>query len=206
MSFIQNLSWRYATKKYNGEPVGDAELAAIVEAIHMAPSSSGMQPYHVVVASGDLKNKLIESSKQVDKIGASHLFVFCSRTDYPERGDSQVAITAALEGKQPEELAGLANLVKGTVERNKANLKEWAARQAYIALGFALAAAAELSIDASPMEGFSPAEFKTILGLPEFMDPVVIMAIGHRDPTDPAQPTMRPKMRFPKEDLFTFRQ
>lgn len=206
MSFLENLNWRYATKKYNGQEVSQENLDTILEAIRLAPSSSGMQPYHIVVAASAMKDRLIESSGQKDKIGASHLLVFCTRTDYPARGNRQVAIAAELEGKKSEELEGLAKLVRGTTEKNALDLRFWAAKQAYIALGFALAACAELKIDSSPMEGFNSGEFKEILELPEYMDPVVIMALGYRDREDRAQPSIRPKMRFPKDDLFTFRQ
>ena len=205
MSFLQNLNWRYATKKFNGQMVSEADLATIVEAIRLTPSSSGTQPYHIIVASGGLKDTLITSSRQVDKIGASHLFVFCTRTDYPARAEKQIAVTAEIQGVTVESLAGLRKVVDNAVAKEPAELKAWAARQTYIALGFALAACTELSIDAGPMEGFSPAEFHSILGLPEYMQPVVIMAVGYRDPADSAQPSMRPKVRFPKDDLFDFR-
>ncbi len=206
MSFLNNLMWRYAVKKYTGAPVDNAKLEKILDAIRMAPSASGTQPYHIVVASGQMKNTLIQSSGQVAKIDASHLLVFCTRIDYPARGEEQVAINAALQNKKPEELAGLSNLVKSTIESKGEpdSLRAWAARQAYIALGFALAACAELEVDSSPMEGFKPAEFKKILELPEYIDPVAIMALGYRD-SDDGYLTL-PKMRFPKEDLFEFRQ
>ncbi len=203
MGFLDSLQWRYAIKKYNGAAVGTAELEKILEAIRMAPSASGTQPYHIVVATGEMKNTLIENSGQVSKLGASHLLVFCTRTDYPSRGQKQVAINAELQGKKPEELEGLRKLVEGTVSKGSPEaLKAWAARQAYIALGFALAVCAELRVDSSPMEGFTPAEFKRILELPEYIDPVAIMALGYRDPADTYLTI--PKMRFPKEDLFTF--
>ncbi len=207
MSFLGNLEWRYATKKYNGTEISAESLGAICDAIRLAPSSAGTQPYHVVVASGALKDALITSSGQVDKLGASHLFVFCARTDYPARADEQVAINAALQNKKPEELEGLAKTVNATWKKHidEGDLSHWAAKQAYIALGFALAACTELKIDASPMEGFKPDEFKKILELPDYMLPCVIMAVGYRDPNDSAQPSMRPKMRFPKDDLFDFR-
>jgi len=206
MSFLDNIQWRYATKKFDGRAVGAADLDLIIEAIRFAPSSSGTQPYHIVVTAGEMKNKLIENSGQKDKLGCSHLFVFCTRTDYPARGEKQVAIAAELQGKKPEELEGLAKLVRAaTTKSSPEELRAWAARQVYIALGFGLAACAELKIDACPMEGFKPNEFKALLELPEYMDPVVSMAVGYRDPADPAQPSMRPKVRFPKDDLFSTR-
>ncbi len=205
MAFLDNLNWRYATKKYNGEKVSEADLDKIVEAIRLAPSAAGTQPYHVVVASGEMKDKLIENSGQVAKLGASHLCIFCTRTDYPARAEKQIEIAAALEHVSVESLDGLKKTVWRTFEgKEPEKFQAWAARQTYIALGFALAAAAELKIDASPMEGFKPAEFHSILNLPEYMHPVVIMAVGYRDPEDPAQPSHRAKVRFPKDDLFTF--
>lgn len=205
MSFLHNLTWRYATKKFDGRIVSDTDLSAIVEAIQLAPSSSGTQPYHIVVASGELKDKLIESSKQIDKLKASHLFVFCTRTDYPERAKKQIEIAAEIQGTTVESLAGLATTVARATTQEPSALRSWAARQVYIALGFGLAACAELAIDSCPMEGFSPLAFHSILDLPEYIEPVVIMAIGYRDPDDSAQPEKRAKVRFPKNDLFDFR-
>ena len=205
MSFINNLSWRYATKKFNGETVSPANLSKLTEAILMSPSSSGTQPYHIYVTNGELKDRLIHSSGQTDKLGCSHLLVFCSRIDYPARRIKQVENTAQIQGVSVESLVGLSASIERTTTKLPTQLREWAMRQAYIALGFGLAAAAELHIDACPMEGFKPDEFAKILEVPEFMNPVVIMAIGYRDPQDSAQPEMRPKVRFPKSDIFTFR-
>ncbi len=205
MGFLDNLNWRYATKKYSGQKVSDTDLDKIVEAIRLAPSSSGTQPYHIVVASGEMKDKLITNSGQTAKLGASHLFIFCTRTDYPARGEKQIEITAVLQNVPVESLDGLKKTVWKTFEgKDPEKFEAWAARQAYIALGFGLAACAEMKIDASPMEGFKPSEFHSILNLPDYMHPVVIMAVGYRDPADPAQPSVRAKMRFPKDDLFTF--
>ena len=205
MSFLQNLNWRYATKKFDGRAVNENDLNTIVEAIRLAPSSAGTQPYHIVVTSGAMKDKLIESSGQVAKLGASHLFVFCTRTDYPARADAQIKNTAEIQGTTEEALVGLATTVTRATTQAPEKLNAWAAKQVYIALGFGLAACTELQIDACPMEGFKPEEFEKILELPEYMHPVAIMAVGYRDPSDTTAPPQRPKVRFPKEDLFTFR-
>ena len=207
MPFLDNLNWRYATKKFSGDVVSPGDLLSILNAIRMAPSSAGTQPYHIVVVENpELKNQLITSTKQLDKMVCSHLLVFCSRTDFPQRGLDEVKVAAAAEGKSIEELSGLAaSLDRIATSKSPADLEQWAARQAYIALGFALAACAELHIDSCAMEGFNPAEFHSILGLPDFIKPVVIMPIGHRDPNDQTQPSLRPKVRFPKEDLFETR-
>lgn len=206
MPFLDNLNWRYATKKFSGDIISPGDFKSIQNAIRMAPSATGAQPYHVVIVENkELKDRLITSTKQLDKLTCSHLFVFCARMDYPHRADEQIRIVGEALGKTPEELAGFRASIDKATNRTPEDLYNWAARQAYIALGFALAACAELRIDCCPMEGFSPEEFHSILELPDYIRPVVIMAVGHRDPNDPAQPSLRPKVRFPKEDLFDCR-
>lgn len=208
MSFLENLSWRYATKKYNGETVSPEHLEKILEAIRLAPTASGLQPFHVVVVRDkELKDKLFDSSGQVDKKGCSHLLVFCTRTDFPKRVDDFIAEVARVRGKTLEELSAYHTSLRRDVQSFTSvdELKKWARRQAYLALGFGLAAAAELKIDASPMEGFTPEEYKKILELPEYLDPTVLMALGYRNPLDENQPEKRRKVRFPREELFSFR-
>lgn len=205
MSFLENLNKRYAIKKYSGTIVQEEALEKILEAIRMAPSSNGTQPYHIVITSGEMKNRLIESSGQVLKIDASHLLVFCTRIDYKDRIEKQISINAELQGKKIEELSLFQKSVEASwyAHVEAGDVKAWAGRQAYIALGFALAACAELGVDSSPMEGFKPDEFKKILGLPDYIDPVAILALGYRDPDH--EYLKKPKMRFPPSDLFEFR-
>ena len=82
-----------------------------------------------------------------------------------------------------------------------AAVQEWASKQAYIALGFGLAACAELQIDSCPMEGFDPVQMKQILALPAHLYPCVMLAVGKRA----ASEVLKPKVRFDKADLFDTR-
>lgn len=206
MGFIDKLNWRYATKKFSDTPVSSENLDKIIEAIRMAPSAIGMQPYRIILARGETKDKLIESSGQLGKKPAPYLFVFCSRVDYPAWGEAFLDNVAKTQGKTREEIVGLEHSVnKVYTEKSREALRIWAERQVYIALGFGLAACAELEVDACPMEGFKPDDFSQILGLHDYMHPVAIMAVGYRDPSDPARPEVRPKVRFSKDDLFEFR-
>ena len=93
-------------------------------------------------------------------------------------------------------------MMKGAVSsKNEAEARAWAAKQAYIALGFGLTSALELYLDSCPMEGFDPEAFKKILGLPNNLYPVVSFAVGYRSVDD----VLKPKVRFSKEDLFSVR-
>ena len=47
MSLIEDLNWRYATKKMNGETVSQEKVDYILEAAWLAPASSGLQPFEI---------------------------------------------------------------------------------------------------------------------------------------------------------------
>lgn len=207
MSFIEKLGWRYATKKFNGEIVPDSIIQKIKDAIRFAPSSLGAQPFHVVVVkSQEMKDKLFEEGiKQQQVPTSSHVFIFCARTDFPERAEALMQLVSKEHGTPREELQGYFNMVDGAAKRFATieSLRDWTGKQAYIALGFGLAACAELSIDAGPMEGMDPNVVKQVLNLSDYMHPQVAMAVGYRDPNDHNQPEFRSKVRFPESDMFT---
>jgi len=69
-----------------------------------------------------------------------------------------------------------------------------------IALGFGLAACAELKIDACPMEGFDSQAVKKILNLSDDFLPVAYLAIGYRDESDDLLKVK--KFRFSEEEIF----
>jgi nitroreductase len=205
MSFLSNLNWRYATKKFDtSKKVSDADLDSILEAIRLTPTSFGMQPYHFYVVSDQAtKDKIQAVAWNQPQIGtSSHLLVFAARTDLPALKEEFFTL---LSGGNPDVramLKGYEDMVGGFVE-GKTDPKDiiaWSSKQAYIAQGFALAAAAELEIDSCPMEGFDPTAVGEILGLPENQKALTLLPIGYRDPTE----SPRPKARFSKEALFTF--
>jgi nitroreductase len=204
MSFLSQLSWRYATKKFDtSRKVSEGDLEKILEAIRMTPTSFGMQPYHFyIVSSEEIKNKIQAAAWNQPQIGtSSHLIVFTARTDLPKLKEEFFTLLSWGNPEVRAMLKGYEDMVGGFVE-GKTDLKDilaWSSKQAYIAQGFALAAAAELQIDSCPMEGFDPGAVGEILGLPESQKAVVMLPIGYRA-SDEAP---RPKARFSKESLFT---
>ncbi len=188
-SFLDNLLWRRAVKSFTGEPV---DAAPILKAIHNAPSSFGLQPFKVVVVSNKaLKERLQPVSYNQSQVSeCDSLLVFCARNDCLERVDEFVKATGA---------EGYRGMMEGFV-KSVPDQGAWAARQAYLALGFALAAAAELKIDSCPMEGFDPEQVHTILELDDTLVPVVYLALGKA-----SGPVQTPRFRFPVDDLFLVR-
>ena len=77
----------------------------------------------------------------------------------------------------------------------------WTAKQTYIALGNLLSIAAELKIDATPMEGFVPAQVNEVLGLDKLgLNATLIATLGYRHEEDATQHYK--KVRKSNEDLF----
>lgn len=131
------------------------------------------------------------------------LLVFSVRTDLTKRVDEYLAVMSGGDPTKKSALKQYEDMMKGAVSKfDAAAAKAWAAKQAYIALGFALAACAELGIDSCPMEGFDADAFNKILKSPaETLKVQVALAIGYRSNDD--EYAKRPKVRFPKEELFS---
>jgi len=186
MSLIDALHWRYATKKMNGQRVPQEKVDLIVEAARLAPTSSGLQPYQVVVVSNpELKQALLPHAfNQQQIVDCSHLLVFAAWDNYTESRIGEVfARTHAERGTPTDSTSDYQQrLVDLYVPREAATNFEHAARQAYIGFGMAIAEAALQKVDATPMEGFNNAMFDEILGLKERgLRSVTILPLGYRD-------------------------
>ena len=207
MSLIDGLQWRYATKRMTGEKVSEEKLSAILAATQLSASSYGLQPYTILVISNpELKAKLQPAAYgQPQIVESSHLLVFCAWTKITTAEidayiDDVTAKRHQAAGANDGFKAYIQSAVTGLIEEQQ---QIWAAKQAYIALGTALAAAAEQQVDATPMEGFMPAQFDEIIGLKEKgLTTAVIMALGYRSPDDGL--SKAPKVRRDTDKLFQF--
>lgn len=203
-TFLSNLHWRAAIKQFDGSKLSDKQLETILDTVRLAPSSYGLQPFHVTVVSDmALREQLKKASwDQSQLTTSSHVLVFSARTDLKDRIEAHLMNTAGGNPEIRAKLAGFEATLKGFAEgKTEEDIRAWASKQAYIALGFALAACTEMQIDSCPMEGFDPAQFKKILALPAHLYPCVILPVGKRAATE----VIRPKVRFEKTDLFDAR-
>ena len=199
MSFISNLNWRYAAKKFDPtQKVSEENLDKITEAIRLTPTSFGMQPYHFyIVTNQDKKDAIQAASWNQPQVGTcSHLIVMCARNDLMAVKDEYFDAMSGGSAEVREKLKGFEDMVAGFIPHAS---PEWAKKQVYIAQGFALAACAELQIDSCPMEGFDAVAVAKILELPSNLDIAVLLPIGYRAVDEHP----RPKFRFAKEKVFT---
>jgi nitroreductase len=186
MHYLEQLNWRYATKRYNGEPVPETKLQNILEAIKLAPSSLGLQPFEVlVIEDPELKEKLAPAAYNQPAITESGaLLVFTAWKNITnDQVEAYIDQMARIRQVPVESLDGFKNMILSNTEGKSAtDLFQWNARQAYIALGYATAAAALEKIDSTPMEGFNPEKVNEILGLDQKRtSAVLLLALGFRD-------------------------
>ena len=187
-TLLDLLDWRYATKKMDpAKPVSQDKVDIIIEAIRMAPTSSGTQPFElIVVTNPDVRSDICKAAGEQSPItDGSHLLVFAAWDNYTaQRIDEVTALNIQERGDLPLISGYYGNLKTNYLPRDPQVNYAHAARQAYIALGIALVACAEQGVDSTPMEGFDPAKVDEILGLKALgLRSVVLLPLGHRDPT-----------------------
>jgi nitroreductase/dihydropteridine reductase len=206
MNLIENLKWRYATKKFDSsKKISPGNLEKLKEAIQLSVSSYGLQLYKVlIVEDTSLREKLKHVSWGQDQITeASHLVVFCNYTNVKAKHvDDFLNMTAKSQDIEVENLSGYGDFMKSKInEMTKSESFYWTSRQTYFALGNLLNACAELKIDSCPMEGFEPEKYNDILGLSkQGLNAAIIATIGYRSNEDHTQ--NRPKVRKPFNELF----
>lgn len=206
MQLIQNLEWRYATKKFDPEKkVSKTDLENIKKAISLAATSYGLQAYKVlIIEDPEIRKRLQpESWGQSQIVDASELIIFCNYTNVDNQViDDYLKLKADTQELNIEDLKDYGDFMKSKItELPDDIIKVWTAKQTYIGLGNLLAACAELKIDACPMEGFNSEGYDKILNLSEKgLSTAVIATIGYRSEEDITQHSK--KVRKPMEELF----
>ena len=200
------LRFRYATKAFDPARKIPAETwDAFEKSLVLTPSSFGLQPWKfLIVENPEIREKLKAASwNQPQLIDASHLVVLTARTDLTQADiDSWIARLSEIQGTPIEVLAGLSGMISSfSSAMTPAEKQAWNTRQVYIALGQLMTSAAVLGIDSCPLEGISPADYDTILGLPGTgYATAVACALGYRSPED--KYAVAPKARFPDAQVI----
>ena len=205
-ALIDDLNWRYATKKYDSEKkISAKDFEIICESLRLAPSSYGLQPLkYFVIDDKSTREKLLPLAYNQPQItDASHLIVLCSFSKI-----TPIIIKNYLELMSEVRNEPLSNYEKfgENMQKTFTNLsetatREWTIRQAYIALGQVMHTCANLRIDATPMEGFDKAAFDKALNLTSNnLQSVLLLALGYRSPEDKL--SSLPKVRKPLSEII----
>ena len=205
-TFIDHQNWRYATKKFDStKKITTEDLNILKEAIRLSSSSYGLQPYKIlIIENPELRAKIQQAAwGQSQVVDASHLLVFANQTTI---GDTQIdefiENTSKTRGVAKETLSGYQGFMKSKINELSADAQNiWNSKQVYLALANLMNAAAELKIDVTPMEGFSPAAVNEILGLDELsLNATLLAPIGYRHTEDATQHYK--KVRKSNTELF----
>ncbi|MGL6128668.1 NAD(P)H-dependent oxidoreductase, partial [Chryseobacterium artocarpi] len=203
----ENLNWRHAVKAYDHtKKVSTEDLNKILEAARLAPTSSGLQPFRVIVVENqELKEKMVAGALNPEVMrDSSHVLVFAAWDSYSnEKIDKVYDYHTDVRELPRGRFGSYTDKIKEiygaqTPEEHFAHT----ARQTYIALGIALAQAAELKIDSTPAEGFSNAVVDEVLGLKELgLKSVSLLYLGYRDDANDWLSSMK-KVRIPMDEFI----
>lgn len=212
MALLEDLKWRYATKKMNGQIVPQKKLDYILEAARLAPSSSGLQQYRIFVIKQGEKLKLLNNSvfknfpfNQSQISTCSHLLVWAAFSEYTFERVKTPLTQSAIERDQPQNHSD--EYIQRLYNHFESFDKNWqenhCAKQAYLSFGIALTAAAEQKVDATPMEGFDKAKMDEFLAIENSgLKSVLAMPVGYRDEANDWLVNLK-KWRVPKDEFVT---
>jgi nitroreductase/dihydropteridine reductase len=205
---IDKLNWRYAAKKMDpSKAVSADKVERIIEAARLAPTSSGLQPFEILlITNKDVRTRIQAAAwNQAQITDGSHLLVFAAWDNYTaDRINHSFDLVNKVRGFVNEGWeAYRQQILAGYVPRDKEINFNHAARQAYIGLGAALVAAAFEGVDSTPMEGFDAPTVDAILGLGEQgLRTVAIMPLGYRQSGADWLENLA-KVRRPREEFVT---
>ncbi len=207
MELLDKLNWRYAAKAMNGEKVAQDKVDRIIEAARLAPTSSGLQPFEImVITNQEVKEKIKPVAWNQSVItDCSHLLVFAAWDTYTaERINKMFDLTNDIRGFKNEGWENYRQLLLDSYPQRDAETNfNHAAKQAYIAFSQAIAAAAFEGVDATPLEGFDPEAVDEILGLREKgLRSAVLLPLGYRKEEEDWLVNLV-KVRKSTEDLVT---
>ncbi|MDG1730124.1 MAG: nitroreductase family protein [Algibacter sp.] len=207
MELLEKLKWRYATKAMNGKKVAQEKINNIIEAASLAPTSSGLQPFEIIVITNqELKEKIKPISWNQPVItDCSHLLVFAAWDTYTaDRINKMFDLTNTVRGFENEGWENYRQMLLSSYPQKDPEVNfNHAAKQAYIAFSQAIAAAAFQGVDCTPLEGFDPDALDEILDLrAKGLRSCVMLPVGYRD-TENDWLVSLPKVRKPIEDLVT---
>jgi len=207
MELLDKLNWRYAAKAMNGEIVPENKIDNIIEAISLSPTSSGLQPFEVIIIKNQAMKEQIKPIAWNQSVitDCSHLLVFAAWDTYTaDRINKMFDLTNTIRGFKNEGWENYRQMLLGIYpQKDPEENFIHASKQAYIAFSNAITAAAFEQVDCTPLEGFEPDALDKILGLREKgLRSCVMLPIGYRD-TENDWLVNLTKVRKSKEDLIT---
>ncbi len=217
MNIIDTANWRYSTKEFDPtKKISDEDFSKVKTLLRMSPSSTNIQPWHFVIADNETGKKRIAKGTQgfyqfneQKVLDASHVVVFCARTNADEEYMHHLLEVEDKEGRFPNEeikqmVFGARNVFAHMHRFDLKDLQHWMEKQVYMNMGNLLLGVATLGIDALPMEGLDMKLIDEEFGLrAKGFTAVGVVSLGYRKESDFNTPDKTPKSRLPENELIT---
>ncbi|MFE4468088.1 nitroreductase family protein [Leifsonia sp. NPDC056824] len=212
---LDKLMSKHLTRYFDGtKTIPEETLDQLLRFLRSTPSSVNIQPNHFYVLSTEAgKRKLADNlgerfQDNAEKVmNASQVVILTTRTDVPDAHLDAIFAKERADGRFPEVAThdlwesmtrDFLN-IRGTTYDD---LDHWMEKQTYMAVGMTMMAAAELGIDATPLEGFDRDSVDSAFDLPATgYTTTVLLALGYPDPT---KVYATPISRFDHDRIFTF--
>ncbi|GIH60650.1 nitroreductase family protein [Microbispora siamensis] len=212
---LDKLMSKHLTRYFDpSKTIPEETLQQLLRFLRSTPSSVNVQPNHFyVLATREGKERLANNlgerfQDNGEKIlNASHTIILTTRADLPDSHLEAVFAKERADGRFPDPSK---QELWESMTRDFLNLRSygykdlnhWMEKQTYMAVGLTMMAAAELGVEATPLEGFDPASVDKAFKIRETgHSTTVLLALGY---PDPARVYTSPISRFDADQLFTF--
>jgi nitroreductase/dihydropteridine reductase len=212
---LEKLMNKHLTRYFDASrSIPEETLQRLLRFLRSAPTSTNIQPNHFyVLATPEGKERLADNLGERFKdnrekvMNASHTIILTTRADVPDSHLDAVFTKERADGRfpDPSKQERWEMMTRDFLNlRNYAykDSNHWMEKQTYLVMGLTMMAAAELGVEATPLEGFDPASVDKAFKIRETgHSTTVLLALGY---PDPERVYTNPISRFDADRLFTF--
>ena len=212
---LDKLMSKHLTRYFDASrAIPEETLDHLLRFMRSAPTSTNVQPNHFyVLATDDGKERLAANlgerfQDNAEKIvNASHAIILTTRADLPDSHLQAVFAKERADGRfaEPGKHDLWESMTRDFLSLRSYGYKDvnhWMEKQTYMVTGMTMMAAAELGVDATPLEGFDPTSVDKAFKIRETgHTTTLLMALGYPDPN---KQYTNPISRFEADQLFTW--
>ena len=208
------MNWRYSTKDFNpNKKISTEDFEQLKDILQLQASSINIQPWHYIIADDDAgKARIAKGAVDVFEMNknkildASHVILFCTRVHADDEYLKTLLEQEDKDGRfededQKQQMHEGRNFFLD-LHRFALDEAHWMSKQVYLTMGALLLGAAQLGIDAVPMEGLVIEKIDEEFGLHQKgYTTIGAVSLGYRSDED--YNAKLPKSRLPKETVFS---
>lgn len=212
---LDKLMGKHLTRYFDrSKTIPQETLEKLLQFLRSAPTSTNIQPNHFyVLATDEGKERLAANlgerfQDNAEKVtSSSHTIIVTTRADLPESHLEAVFSKERADGRfaEPGKQDRWESMTRDFLSLRNYGYKDvnhWMEKQTYMVVGLTMMAAAELGVEATPLEGFDPASVDKAFKIRETgHSTTVLLVLGY---PDPRKQYTNPISRFEWDRLFTF--